>query len=337
MNARILRLLAFVTTLAMGLLAAGSLPAAAQGPRLQVDMNCSPGVFRPNEWVAFDCHARLTNAGITPIEGMEAGITNQRGTLPDFYRMLYVVNGEIRAPGTIGGNGVLQPGDTNEVRLVTLLRMPSEGDYQGDWRISSGGAVLASLPIAYSARAAAEYPRHTLDVSRVPVPRRAGDPVSYQTTITNGGDSAVDDVKFYERHEGGVKLVASEPEVAPSAEDGNLLTLVIDSLQPGETATIRASYEPEEAGDCPTVRSEVLVEATVGGGTELYAAHVDPSFFCEALASPIASAGPVGSPPSTGEGASGGEFESSWLAVSLFAGGVALITTAFITRRRRWV
>ncbi len=336
MTARTLKPLALGIILALGLLTAGSSPAAGQRSRLEVVMTCSPEVFRPEEWVAFECVARLTNTSDTPIEHIRAGVVSSKGAIPESFRILYRINGVPKDPETVGENGALQPGQTDEFRLVTLLRMNSEGAYEGDWRVWSDEEVLAAMPIRYEARLGAADPPQTIEVIQIPVPRLTGGHLTYQTTITNHSETSVTDVRLFERYGEGVKLVSSEPAGSQDPRDQYLLTIPIRSLAPGQTTSVRTDYEAEHFGDCPYVESAVLVEAIISGDTELFAARTENEAICTETLLPSSAAGhaPLSAPPVAGAGPTGDAIDSSWLAVSLLVGGVGLIGTAFVIRRR---
>ena len=73
---RIMRSTAIVLPIALLVALSGVLlremPAAAEGETpLSVDMTCTPGTFRPNEWVVAECVTRFTNESQDNLSGRQ--------------------------------------------------------------------------------------------------------------------------------------------------------------------------------------------------------------------------------------------------------------------------
>jgi uncharacterized repeat protein (TIGR01451 family) len=343
--------------IALALLSTASTPSSAEKHRLDIDRACSPEVFRPNEWVVFECVVHLTNTGRTPIENLRAGVAGATGLIPDSFRILYSVDGKLmpQSPTDIGvgGQGILQPGQTVEARLVTLLWMDSVGKYEGDWRVWSGDEVLAMMPVTYESRiGAAELPKDLL-VTRKLLSAQPGQTAVYETTITNQGSSAVTDLTVTERYNPEAEFVESEPPAASQQADVQIATWELNSfgkqsLVRGGSITLTTTYADPFPSSCDSVpyiiQTGAMMETTVDGKVQRYGARTldvaaglcagDGS--AEVVLTPVPYS-PVVVAPVTGEGADGATFDVVWTAAFLAAAGAGLVSAALVVRRRgRW-
>lgn len=351
----------------LGLLAAGlalslfalqgrQVASAAPGPSdLKFEKTCEGTVFRPGEWVVYDCLVKLTNTSDEPMPSVSSAWKSASGVNPDYYWILFEIDGkalpiEPRALNT-PPTGVLQPGQSVDIRLVTLLKMPAEGVYDGTWPTLVGDAPVPGTEVnRFEAKADAKLPPEDLIVNQVSY--RKGTQAVFKTTITNNSDSTVSDLHFTERYGPETRLV--DTNFAP-ADDDTTASIVQwrlafsdqKSLAPGETMKLQTVYESLYGGD---VESGVLVEATVNGEKELYGDRADPvCTSCgtennppavapgsEGLDVPLLPPAAMGSqavtPPNAGEGPSG-DSERLLYAVALTA-VIALTGTAIVVRRR---
>ncbi len=166
--------------------------------------------------------------------------------------------------------GALQPGQSADVRLVTLLKMPREGAYDGEWVTRVDGEVVPTTPLHYEALADAVEPPTDLRVSQTGY--REDTRAVFETTIINDSQSAVAQLSVMEHYGPTADVVSTAPgaELVASANllNADLTSLGKDSLAPGETLTLRTVYESQDPRGY--VQSGVLVEAIVDGRVQLY-------------------------------------------------------------------
>lgn len=346
--------------LALAPLAANGPPSAsADGSDVKIEQTCGPYVFRPNEWVVYQCLIRATNTGDEPARDIVTSITGSSGIILDAYFILFEVDGsplpiEPTAKSFSAG-GELAPGVTANVRLVVLLKTTEEGAYDAVWTTRANGDVVFTDPIHYEARDDAEAPPTGLSVEQVG--RSRGRQAIFTTTITNHSSSSVTRLLLMEHYgPNGVEPAGSSPREWEYYGGANLAkwdlsAFGLDELAPGETLSLETTYESR--GNC-YVQSGVLVEATVDGEQQLYGASAgSASAECSgdvALpAEPAAGGDEAGSmplpsePPATGNEAvrapATGEGPSSTsIPVAAYAAlavtGVAVIGMAQLVRRR---
>jgi hypothetical protein len=346
--------------LALALLAANGPPSAsADGSDVKIEETCGPYVFRPNEWVVYQCLIRATNTGDEPARDIVTTITGSSGIILDAYFILFEVDGsplpiEPTAKSFSAG-GELAPGVTANVRLLVLLKTTSEGAYDAVWTTRANGDVVFTDPIHYEARDDAEAPPTGLSVEQVG--RSRGRQAIFTTTITNHSSSSVTRLLLMEHYgPNGVEPAGSSPREWEYYGGANLAkwdlsAFGLDELAPGETLSLETTYESRR--NC-YVQSGVLVEATVDGEQQLHGASAgSASAECSgdvALpAEPAAGGDEAGSmplpsePPATGNEAvrapATGEGPSSTsIPVAAYAAlavtGVAVIGGAQLVRRR---
>ena len=180
--------------LALAPLAANGPPSAsADGSDVKIEETCGPYVFRPNEWVVYQCLIRATNTGDEPARDIVTSITGSSGIILDAYFILFEVDGsplpiEPTAKSFSAG-GELAPGVTANVRLLVLLKTTEEGAYDAVWTTRANGDVVFTDPIHYEARDDAEAPPTGLSVEQVG--RSRGRQAIFTTTITNHSSSSV--------------------------------------------------------------------------------------------------------------------------------------------------
>jgi hypothetical protein len=349
-----------------------SAPTAAAESSLSVELTCTPETFRPEEWVVFECVSHLTNNSDTPMSDIRAVIVKAQGVIPSYFRVLYTVDGEARPQDptdtSFGGEKALLLGQTVEVRVITLLYMSSEGDYEGEMEFTVGGQLVKTILIRYAARADAPEPPSDLLVTRELVGEpTAGEIVAtatYETTITNQGSSEVTELTLTDRYGESLALVSGDP--APAGENTavqlatwDLASLGKESLAPGESLVVRTTYGLAEGyAGCVSVDTGVMVEATVDGREQCYGAR--PTSYAEVgdceSAPPepplppedgggyerqprtVPITGPPAVPPATGFGRVDGPLvpdgDMRWAAAGLAAAGVVLVGTAVGMRRR---
>lgn len=265
---------------------AGGPSASAQGgqmPPLKVDETCSPHIFRPNEWVLHECLIHVTNVGDTPLSNFETVWSFSSGVDPDWYFVLYEVDGIPRPidPTALrfGIAGTLQPGQSSDTRLNVLLRMPTEGVYDGGWNIEADGQVVAAAPpVHYEARADAADPPTGVAISQAG--EQKGASAVFHTTITNNSPSAITQLTVSEHY--GSYLTPAETQFEPSQPTPNagllqwdLAALGVQSLASGESLTFSTTY----TSDDPSVlaRLGTMVEATVDGEDQLFGSSDEAS------------------------------------------------------------
>jgi hypothetical protein len=351
-------------TLALALLAAHGPPAAsADASDLAIESNCGPNVFRPNEWVVNQCLIRVTNTGDAPLTNISTDYGTASGVIPDHYFVLYEIDGQplpIEPTGLgFGSGGALEPGQSVDVRLLTLLKMPGEGAYEGEWPTTVDGEIVpGSESLHYEAHADAAEPPTDLEVVQTLLGRPGDERVTFETTITSKSSSDVTDLSLTEHYGDGVTLAAVEPAGAELTGVNllkfDLISFGKESLAPGEALTLRTTYESADALRCPYAESGLVVEATVGGETQLYGARAGGARVCgpERAVEPPPDGGDFGDgrggplePPSTGAREvvrvpSAGEGQSSTsvpmaACAALAASGVALVGASQLVRWRR--
>jgi hypothetical protein len=350
-------------TLALVTFAAHGPPAAsADASDLAIESTCGPNVFRPNEWVVNQCLIRVTNTGDAPLTHISTDYGTASGVIPDHYFVLYEIDGQplpIEPTGlSFGSGGALEPGQSVDVRLLTLLKMPGEGAYEGEWPTTVDGEIVpGSEPLHYEAHADAAEPPTNLEVVQARLGRPGDESVTFETTITNRSSSEVTELSLNEHYGEGVTLAEVEPAGA-ELTGVNLLKLDLisfgkESLVPGETITLRTTYESADPSRCQLAESGLVVEATVGGERQLYGARAGGAPVCgpERVVEPRpvpgedgdGRGGPVEPPPtgaseavrvpSTGEGPSSTSIPATACAV-LVAVGLALVGAAQLIRPR---
>jgi len=361
-NRRIVKSVLIAVAFALTLLALRGVPSAsADASDLKIEKTCGPEVFRPNEWTVNQCLIRVTNTGDTPISDITTGYANASGVIPSHYFILYEVDGQprpIEPTGlSFGPNGTLQPGQSADVRLVTLLKMPREGVYDGEWPTKVDGEIVPdSTPLHYEGKADTAAPPKDLKVSQIGF--RKDTRAVFETTITNNSTAAVTELSGMEHYGRSAKLVAAEfgSSEVPTANlvKWDLASLGKQSLAPGESLTLRTIYELAE--DSPGyAQSGVLVEATVDGEQQLYGSsggsvclacgqdeEITPQPDSGSSAPGGRDSGSAQRPstgsesvsaPGTGEGPSTGSMPLT-LYVALAAAGAGLVATALLVRRR---
>ncbi len=277
-NQKIGMSLLFGIAAALALLAPRGAPAAsADASDLKIEETCSPHVFRPNEWTLHECLIHLTNVGDTPLSNLSSVWASSSGVNPDYYFVLYEVDGQPRPINptglSFGTSGTLQPGQSSDVRLDVLLRMPSEGIYDGEWHVEADGNVVAeSPPVHYEAKADAADPPTDLAVSQVGY-RKSTTTTVFDTTITNNSASAVTQLSVTEHYGPSLKPAGTQFTPSESLPDANLMkwdlaSLGVQSLAPGESLKLSTTYTTDDPSS--PVQSGVMVEATVGGKQQLY-------------------------------------------------------------------
>jgi hypothetical protein len=310
---------------------------SADVPDVSIEQTCSPKEFRPNEWVVHECLITVTNTGTGPVRDFVSSLTRSSGVRLDVYFVLFTADG---APLPIeptlsqfGVDGELAPGASVRLRLVVLLRSSEEGVYDAVWTTRHGGQVMLEDPKHYEIREEAALPPKDLSVEQAS--RSQGTQAVFTTTITNNSASPVTQLSVMEHYgPNGVLPTRLRPQWQEEYPGGanltkwDLASLGLDELRPGETLTLETAYDSNGAD---FVQSGVVVQATVNGEEQSYGASAGSVSVVrnEQGAQPA-----VARVPATGEGPDKAA-DRPWLAASLLAGGVALITTAFITRRRR--
>jgi len=284
---RIAKSLLLGVAVALTVLALGSgSSASAQSSPLKIERTCTPEVFRPNEWTVVHCLMSVTNVSDAPLSNISSGYSGSSGVVPDYYFMFYEVDGTARSIDptglSFGTGGTLQPGQTANVRLDTLLRMPSEGAYDGEWPARVNGEVVSgSPPLHYEARADAADPPTDLTVSQVG--HQKGGSVVFETTITNNSRSAVTQLTATEHYGSSEQPAKTQFEPSESIPEAGLLkwdlaSLGVQSLAAGEGVTFSTTYSLDDPSF--PARSGVMVEATVDGKDQLYgysaAASIEP-------------------------------------------------------------
>ena len=346
--------------LALAPLAANGPPSAsAVGSDVKIEETCGPYVFRPNEWVVYQCLIRATNTGDEPARGIVTSITGSSGIILDVYFILFDVDGSPLpiepTARSFSAGGELAPGVTANVRLLVLLKTTEEGAYDAVWTTRADGDIVFTDPIHYEARDDAEAPPTGLSVEQVG--RSRGRQAIFTTTITNHNSSSVTRLLLMQHYgPDGVEPAGSSPREREYYGGANLAkwdlsAFGLDGLAPGETLTLETTYESR--GNC-YVQSGVLVEAIVDGGQQLYGASAgSASAECSGDVAlppePAAGGGEAGDmplpaePPATGNGVvrapTTGEGPSSRptsaaVCVALTVVGVALVELATLVRRR---
>jgi len=276
-SGRFAKLLPLGGAIALTLLASGGVPSAsAETSPLKIEETCSPHVFRPSEWTLHECLIHLTNVGDTPLSNLSSVWASSSGVNPDYYFVLYQVDGQPRPIDptglSFGTGGTLQPGQSSDVRLDVLLRMPSEGIYDGEWHVEADGNVVAdSPPVHYEARADAADPPTGVAISQVG--EQKGASAVFDTTITNNSPSAISQLTVTEHY--GLSATPARAQFNPSESlpDANLMkwdlaSLGVQSLAPGESLKLSTTYATDDPSS--PVQSGVMVEASVDGKQQLY-------------------------------------------------------------------
>ncbi len=365
-NRRTIKFGLFAAGLALSLFAlqGRQVASAAPGPSdLKVERTCEPNVFRPGEWVVHECLVKLTNTGDEPMPNVSSAWKSASGVIPDFYWVLFEADGMPFAiePGALATDpvGILQQGQSVDIRLVTLVKMPAEGIYDGTWP-----TLVEDVPVPgtevnhFEAKADADLPAEDLIVRQISY--RKGTQAVFNTTITNVSDSTISDLDFTERYGPETRLVdanfaPAENDTSASIIQWKLASSDKKSLAPGESLKLQTVYE-SPGGD---VESGVLVEATVGGAKETYGDKADavctscvtdsnppaaatgsnPPPGPTVLANPDAPIVPLETgpgavtPPNAGEGPSGDS--EMMLYAALLAAAVSLTGTVMMVVRRR--
>lgn len=365
-NRSVARILFAAALLALAsVIARGVRTASAEDVPLMVDRTCSPETFRPDEWVVVECVSHLTNNGDAPMSDIRAVVTRAEGVIPDHFFVLYEVNGQAMPiePTSLGlgGEGVLPPGETAEVRVIVLQRMDEEGTYEGDWQVTVEGQAVKTTPVRYEAKSDAAAPPKDLLVSREIVAGGTGDAkVYYRTTVTNQGSKPVTDLTLTERYDEAALLFESYPTTASEKPDvqiarWDLASFGKESLAPGDSLVLDTGYRPPSDSTCAYVQAGAMVEASVGGVAQRYGARAEDVTVgacgrgntgggsggdgrggdgggeeAGSLAPP--GAAPVAA-PRTGEGRTSTGRGASW-AAGLCVVGASLVGAAALTRRR---
>jgi hypothetical protein len=357
-NRGIIKLGLFAAGLALSLFAlqGRQVASAAPGPSdLKVERTCEPNVFRPGEWVVHECLVKLTNTSDEPMPGISSAWKSASGVIPVHYWVLFEIDGaplpiEPQALETPPA-GVLQPGQSVDIRLVTLVKMPAEGIYDGTWPTLVDGEPVPGTEVnRFEAKADANLPAEDLAVRQISY--RKGTQAVFNTTITNVSHSTITDLAFTERYGPETKLVDTsftytDSNINASIVQWRLASSDKKSLAPGESVKLQTVYESLYGGD---VESGVLVEATVNGEKETYGDRADPvCTSCvtensppavapgsEGLDVPLVPPVPTGPqavmPPNAGEGSSG-DSEMALYGV-LLTTAIGLTGTAIVVRRR---
>lgn len=324
-------------------------PGLPGAPDLSFDVTCTPDTFRPNEYVAVECISRFANQSQDPLSDIRLDIISSAvsGRTPSYFFMWSTRDGELLPVGTgqLGFEvGDLEPGQTLVTSTVVLLNM-DEGTFETELRASVGEQVIHSVPIRFVATPGAAEPLTDLLVTMGPVGEVGVEPrptATYETTITNQSSGEVTDLRLTERYGGSTTLVGAEP--APASQDPglelaswDLASFGSDSLAPGGSLVLRTTYGPSGGLDCAFLSSGVVVEATVGGQEQRYAARITtsaPIGDCPYVVPGIGGGGELAvTLPRGGEGPAppGGE---SWAAAALAGTGLALIGAGLAVRRR---
>jgi len=355
---RIAKPMLLAAALALALLAVNGAPMASAGASdVKIEETCGPHVFRPNEWVVYQCLIRVTNTGDEPARDIVTSFSGSSGITLDAYYILFEVDGSplpIEPTGeSFSAGGELAAGVTADVRLVVLLKTTEEGAYDAEWTTRANGDVVLTDPLHYEARDDAEAPPTGLSVEQVG--RSRGRQAIFTTTITNQSSSSVTRLLLMEHYgPDGVEPAGSSPREWEYYSGANLAkwdlsAFGLDELAPGETLTLETTYESRGNR---YVQSGVLVEATVDGEQQLYGSSGGGvCLACEETGAPQSGAGggdadtiplPAEPPtagdeavqaPTTGEGPSS-RSTSAAVCTALTVVGVALVGAAQLVRRR---